>query len=289
MTAIRLRAVGVGSKAVLHFSGDVNFGKRSDVFAEAKQDNWHAMLFIGARNQVPPTEAKLPDSEKGTGVLWRVYQSSSLGRTSIYNQTVVDASGEVTMTNSYYGGGSAEYQGVPFASNWTKLDVEWGSATNDMKLEYNSGMKLKMQGALVQYDVVSNVSDQLDLRRWGGISNTIDQQGSCYITAKNVAVRMARILVCLAGRRRRPTIRITPLCLMPSSSISVVVTTLRVSMVQLILSLGICQLCIRHTRQLRGKSLVSVQLHRSCLWLMLCMPSASIWLVLLSLRRVWCL
>lgn len=186
VTEIKLRAVGTGSKAVLHYSGDINFGRSNDVFGKSRQDGWYSMLFIGARGQGRPNEATLPDSEKGTGVLWRVYQGASLGRTSQYNTFIQDSSNEVSMTNTYHGTFTADFPGVPFASNWTKLAVDAGSATNDMKLEYNTGMKLKMQGALLQYDVVANVSDQIDLRRWGLISNSLDIQGSYYITAKNV-------------------------------------------------------------------------------------------------------
>lgn len=191
VTEIKFLAQNIGGKDVLIYKGDVNFNKGVHVLAQPHRDNWHAMAFMGARKQGVPDANTLPESEKNSDVLWRVYLGTALNRPSWSdpNSNIVDdTSGEVTMTNTYHNVALPVFQGLPLASNWTKLDIQdYASATNDPDENNVTDMVLKMQGALLQYDVVVNVSDQLDMRRWGLISNSIDVQGSYYLTAKNVA------------------------------------------------------------------------------------------------------
>lgn len=178
-------------REVLTYRGAVNFNKGIDVLAQGPKHDWHAMVFTGTRKEGRPSESSLPADHKGKGVLWRVYMGTRLGDNTWDENgpasQVTDSSFEVTTTNNYHGSFLSNLPAVPLASNWSKLTIEGVSTgTNDPDEDDIVDMKLKMQGAIIQYDVTANVSDQLDIRRWGIISNTIDVQGSYLLTPENI-------------------------------------------------------------------------------------------------------
>lgn len=183
---ITLQARRVNGKDMLSFTGDVNFERGSHILkSDGNMEDWYAMVFIGARYELRTVDGYLPPDMRGKDVFWRVYLGSALG------ENIQDSSSEVTMTNGYHNYANEPlapgFVGLPFASNWSKLMIGGGhSSTNDPKHDLKTDMTLRMQGALVQYDVIVNVSDQLDIRRWGLISNTLDTQGSFMISPSSV-------------------------------------------------------------------------------------------------------
>lgn len=187
---VTLQARHIDGRDVLTYRGPVDFNKGVDVFNQGSSNDWHAMVFIGARKEGRPAANSLPADLDPNQVMWRVYIGTRLGDKS-WNEEhapeVTDSSFELTTTNSYHGSDLPNFVGLPLASNWSKLKIEGGaSGSNDPDKDERTDMKLKMQGALVQYDVVVNVSDQLDIRRWGLISNSLDVQGSYMITPETV-------------------------------------------------------------------------------------------------------
>lgn len=182
-----------GSRQYFIYDGEVTFARKSGDQAKKQtllntKEGWKVMVMMNTRSSV---ESRDPNT------IWYLGMGRPLSGSGVTSVSTDNTSSEVTFTNSYnsaVGSPLPHFPAVPMASNWVDFTVnnglDGGSNTIDKTEEHPSanGLKIKMQGALVQYDVVVNVSDQLDIRRWGLISNVFDTQGGYHIGPSTVAL-----------------------------------------------------------------------------------------------------
>lgn len=194
ITSVRMRAVRRNGKDYMTYSGTINFPKGIQLTNKEHADKWYCMLFTGARGQgEPPANGLNADEPNKEEILWRIYQGVGPGGKTFSGQTIDESSGQVTIANHYTqaeGNQTPTLVGVPLATNWSKLNVnpEDQNATNKQEQNnLNTDMTLRVQGALLQYDIFADVYDQIDMRRFGLVSNSIDLVGSYMLTANNVA------------------------------------------------------------------------------------------------------
>lgn len=180
-----------GSRQYFMYSGNITFVRKGGVQAKQEtlmntKEGWKVMVMMNTR---------LSQQSQDPNAIWEMVMGYPLGWNGNSN-----TSGDVTFTNGYHDGagrGLPTFQAIPMASNWVDLRVNEGKnggntvpmlAPGQEVPEHPSAgnFKIKMQGALVQYDLVANVSDQVDIRRWGLISNSFDTQGYYVIGPKTV-------------------------------------------------------------------------------------------------------
>lgn len=89
------------------------------------------------------------------------------------------------------------YHDIPLISNWMKLEIIRDASNHDhpsvpvktaisplFRLAKNTSFKIQPQGLLLNYQVIANVYEGLQMRRAGVVSNALDFQG-VYLLGKN--------------------------------------------------------------------------------------------------------